>query len=360
MARWPELLGGRRAHQTETITEASETGASIAAATILDAFPEPLLLLDGLSMIASNAAARQLFGAYVDGEDVRLALRHPQASALLAGTREGPVAIGGLGNPDRRWEMSVSPLADGRRLVRLEDRSSAQAAERMRTDFVANASHELRTPLAALIGFIETLEDANGPDDAALRNRFLGIMGTEARRMQRLIDDLMSLSRIEADRFVAPRETIDLAALTRVACAEIEGGGKAGGRVRCAIEAGQAMVHGDRAQLLQLLHNVIGNALKYGRAESPVRVSVTIVEGSVVLSVRDEGDGIPAELIPRLTERFYRVDPGRSRALGGTGLGLAIVKHVVERHRGRIDITSIVGTGTTVTVTLPLAAPPQG
>lgn len=358
MARWPDLLGGRRAAQAETADAAPDVGGGIAPALLLDAFAEPLLMLDGLTVTASNAAARKLFGAYVDGEDVRLALRHPQASALLTGKREGPVAIGGLGNPDRRWEMTLSTLADGRRLVRLEDRSSAQASERMRTDFVANASHELRTPLAALIGFIETLEDANGPDEAPIRSRFLNIMGTEARRMQRLIDDLMSLSRIEADRFVVPRETIDLVALTKVACAEIEGGGKAGGRVRCTIQAQQANVHGDRAQLLQLLHNVIGNALKYGRAESSVAVTVAVAEGNVVLAVRDEGEGIPAELIPRLTERFYRVDPGRSRSLGGTGLGLAIVKHVVERHRGRLDIASIVGTGTTVTITLPLAAMP--
>lgn len=358
MARWPDLLGGRRSHQTDTAGPAPEANHAAETTALLDVFPEPLLLLNGLAVIASNAAARKLFGAYVDGEDVRLALRHPQASALLTGKREGPVMIGGLGNPDRRWEMTLSPLADGRRMVRLQDRSSAQAAERMRTDFVANASHELRTPLAALIGFIETLEDANGPNDAPIRARFLGIMGAEARRMQRLIDDLMSLSRIEADRFVVPRETIDLVALTRVACAEIEGGGKAAGRVRATIEIEQANVHGDRAQLLQLLHNVIGNALKYGRAESPVMVSVTLAEGNVVLTVRDEGEGIPSELIPRLTERFYRVDPGRSRALGGTGLGLAIVKHVVERHRGRLDIASVVGTGTTVTISLPLTAIP--
>lgn len=359
MPRWKDLLRSRRPSAAQKATvPANEIPANADAGTLLDGFPEPLLLLDGLIVASANSAARQLFGAYVDGEDVRLALRHPQASALLAGTREGPVAIGGLGNPDRRWEMTVNPLADGRRLVRLEDRSSAQATERMRTDFVANASHELRTPLAALIGFIETLEDANGVDEAPIRARFLGIMGAEARRMQRLIDDLMSLSRIEADRFVAPRETLDLAALTRIACAEIEGGGKAVGRLHCAIDAPLAMVHGDRAQLLQLLHNVIGNALKYARPNSPVEVALSIADANAVLTVRDEGEGIPAELIPRLTERFYRVDPGRSRALGGTGLGLAIVKHVVERHRGRLDIASVIGTGTTVTVALPLAILP--
>lgn len=357
MARWPELLGKRRRRPSKG--ERAETQPpvpeAVAAGTLLDGLPEPLMLLDGLVVVAANGPARALFGAYVVGEDARLALRHPQASALLAGTREGSVAIGGLGNPDRRWEMNLSPLADGRRLVRLEDRSSAQAAERMRTDFVANASHELRTPLAALIGFIETLEDANGPEEAPIRSRFLGIMNAEARRMQRLIDDLMSLSRIEADRFVAPRETIDLASLTRVACAEIEGGGNANGRLRCTIDVPSATVHGDRAQLLQLLHNIIGNALKYARPATVVAVSVSRAEGAVQLVVRDEGDGIPAELIPRLTERFYRVDPGRSRALGGTGLGLAIVKHVVERHRGRLDIASMIGVGTTMTVTFPSA-----
>ncbi|MDO6415086.1 ATP-binding protein [Sphingomonas sp. BIUV-7] len=358
MARWPELIGRRRAARNESADALPPGAAASDAAVLLDVFPEPLLLLDGVIVLVANDAARQLFGAYLDGEDVRLAIRHPQATALLSGTREGPVAIGGLGNPDRRWEMAVTTLADGRRLVRLEDRSSAQAGERMRTDFVANASHELRTPLSALIGFIETLEDANGADEGPIRARFLGIMGTEARRMQHLIDDLMSLSRIEADRFVAPRDAIDLAALARIACAEIEGGGKAGGRIRCTLEAPQAMVHGDRAQLLQLLHNVIGNALKYGRPGSEVAVSVATADGNVIVAVRDEGEGIPAELIPRLTERFYRVDPGRSRSLGGTGLGLAIVKHVVERHRGRLDITSVVGTGTTLTVTLPLALIP--
>lgn len=355
MARWTELLGRRTSNDQAGDSAAPEGG--IDPATLLDAFPEPLLLLDGLVVTATNAAARELFGTYLDGEDARLALRHPQATALLTGAGSGPAAIGGLGNPDRRWEMTLTRLADGRRLARLEDRSSAHAAEKMRTDFVANASHELRTPLAALIGFIETLEDANGPDDAAVRTRFLSIMGTEARRMQRLIDDLMSLSRIEADRYVAPRETIDLVALTRQACAEIEGGGKAGGRIQATMEASAAIVHGDRAQLLQLLHNIIGNALKYGRPGGAVFVTVAERDSSAVLTVRDEGDGIPIEHIPRLTERFYRVDPGRSRSLGGTGLGLAIVKHVVERHRGRMDIASALGVGTTVTIALPLVTP---
>ena len=356
MARWTELLGRRASNEQAASTDEPESGTD--AAILLDAFPEPLLLLEGLVVVATNTAARDLFGAYLDGEDARMALRHPQATALLTGAGSGPAAIGGLGNPDRRWEMTLSRLADGRRLVRLEDRSSAHAAEKMRTDFVANASHELRTPLAALIGFIETLEDANGPDDAAIRSRFLSIMDTEARRMQRLIDDLMSLSRIEADRYVAPRETIDLVALARVAYAEIEAGGKAGNRIQATMAASTAIVHGDRAQLLQLLHNIIGNALKYGRAGGGVFVSVAVRDGSAQLSVRDEGDGIPIEHIPRLTERFYRVDPGRSRSLGGTGLGLAIVKHVVERHRGRLDITSTLGAGTTVNITIPLVPTP--
>ena len=358
---WPRWMA-RRAQRPASLPPpaAAEPPAPArpSATMLLDAFEEPLLLLDGTTVIHANAAARALLGDYVDGEDLRLAIRQPDAAALIGGRGEGSALISGLGGHERRWEISVRAIADGSRLVRLTDRSAAHAAERMRTDFVANASHELRTPLAALIGFIETLDEANGPDDSAVRARFLAIMAGEARRMQRLIDDLMSLSRIEADRFVTPRERIDLTRLVRAACAEIEAGGKTSGRIALAAEGGQAAVLGDRAQLSQLVHNIVGNALKYARDGTPVHVTLGAGDGTVRLTVADEGDGIPAEHLPRLTERFYRVDPGRSRALGGTGLGLAIVKHIVERHRGSLEIASTVGVGTTVTVTLPLAAPP--
>ncbi len=327
-------------------------------ATLLDAIDEPTLIVAGGLITHANPPARALLGAHVVDEDVRLVLRQPAAAALIAGRDDGPVELTGIDGHERHWLLSARAIDAGTRLFRLADRSAARAAERMRVDFVANASHELRTPLAALIGFIETLEDANTPADAAVRLRFLGIMAGEARRMQRLIDDLMSLSRIEADRYSPPRELVDFGALLRECGAEVRAGTSEGERLRIEPVAPEMIVAGDRGQLSQLLHNVIGNALKYGRAGTPVRVELAAGDAGIVrLSVADEGDGIAPEHLPRLTERFYRVDPGRSRAIGGTGLGLAIVKHIVERHRGRLDIASVVGRGTTLTVELPLAPP---
>ncbi|HWU96463.1 MAG TPA: ATP-binding protein, partial [Sphingomonas sp.] len=245
-------------------------------------------------------------------------------------------------------------LEDGRRIVHLVDRTGSYATERIRVDFVANASHELRTPLASLLGYVETLEDGAG-EDPGLRERFLKIMHGEARRMQRLIDDLISLSRIEAEKYRAPDNPVALGELIDEVCLELSGVPRAADVVTEIAEV--TPVRGDASQLSQLLHNVIGNAMKYGREGTPILVSLVPEGDSMVrLSVTDQGDGIPPEHLPRLTERFYRVDPGRSRTIGGTGLGLSIVKHIVERHRGRFDIASVVGKGTTVSVLLPLAA----
>jgi two-component system phosphate regulon sensor histidine kinase PhoR len=323
--------------------------------SLIEALADPLLVLDGFHISHANRAARALLGEHIVGDYVRLALRHPAAGPVLSGDEDGPVTLTGLGGHERLWELSAGTIAPGKRLVRLTDRSAQRAAEQMRVDFVANASHELRTPLSSLIGFIETLEEANGPEDADTRLRFLSIMEGEARRMQRLIDDLMSLSRIEADRYFPPKDRIDLAPVLREVADEFAGR-RDGGRLDIGSPA-HATVIGDRGQLHQLIHNVISNAFKYGREGSPVRAALETVHGSVLLIVTDEGDGIAAEHLPRLTERFYRADPGRSRAIGGTGLGLAIVKHIVERHRGRLDIASTVGVGTVVTVDLPLAPP---
>ena len=318
---------------------------------IIDAIDDPLLIVAGRHVTHANAAARAILGAHIVGEDARVALRHPAAADRLISSKpdERPIELVGVGERDRRWELRVHVLGPDVRLVRLADRTGTYAAERMRVDFVANASHELRTPLAAILGLIETLEDANGPDDEAVRARFLKIMLGEARRMQRLIDDLLSLSRIEAE---------DRIALDQLA-AEVADACRAGAPVppKILVEAAQDLppAAGDRAQLSQLLHNLVGNALKYGRPGGPVRIRIGAApHNMLMLAVADEGDGISAEHLPRLTERFYRVDPGRSRAGGGTGLGLAIVKHIVERHRGRLDIASERGIGTTVTVTLPL------
>ena len=326
-------------------------------APILDAVAEPVLLIADGTVALANRAARALLGAHIVGEDARVAIRHPAATERLAAAAPdaSPVELVGLGPLDQRWAMRVATVGGGRRLVHLSDRTDVHAAEQMRVDFVANASHELRTPLSAVLGFIETLEEAG--DEPEVRARFLGIMGAEAQRMQRLVEDLISLSRIEAEKYRSPADPIDLAALIEEVQAELAGTGARAGDLVVTAEPGVPLVTGDRVQLSQMLHNLIGNALKYGRAGTPVSVTLGREGGLVRLAVVDQGEGIAAEHLPRLTERFYRVDAGRSRSLGGTGLGLAIVKHIVERHRGRLGIVSRAGVGTTVTVTLPPRAP---
>jgi two-component system phosphate regulon sensor histidine kinase PhoR len=274
-----------------------------------------------------------------------------------AGTEPVRMELVGIGATDQSWLLRIAPLSATHQLVLLSDQSALQAAERMRVDFVANASHELRTPLAGILGFIETLKDGEAGSDTATRERFLSIMEGEARRMQRLIDDLISLSRIEADKFRLPDRTVDLAALVRETAGIFHANGSARARdLTVAPDLADAQIRGDDAQISQLLHNLISNALKYGRPGTPVTVAIRPEgAGTVRLTVTDEGDGIAPDHLPRLTERFYRIDSSRSRAIGGTGLGLAIVKHIVERHRGRLQIDSAVGKGTTVSVILPLA-----
>jgi two-component system phosphate regulon sensor histidine kinase PhoR len=304
----------------------------------------------------ANRAARALLGQHILGEDVRLAIRHPAAAERLLdpaeGASDGPIHLVGLGARDQRWEMRVRDAGE-RRIVHLTDRTGSYAADKMRVDFVANASHELRTPLASLLGYVETLRDDEV--DAATRGRFLKIMHDEAWRMQRLIEDLISLSRIEAEKYRAPDESVDLAGLIGEVRDELAASadGRAGD-ITLDLED-LPPVRADRAQLSQVLHNIVGNAMKYGREGTPVTIRLRPSGDAMAqLTVSDEGDGIAPDHIPRLTERFYRVDSGRSRAVGGTGLGLAIVKHIVERHRGRMDIVSSLGKGTSVIILLPI------
>ncbi|MBV2148572.1 PAS domain-containing protein [Sphingobium sp. AS12] len=332
-------------------------------ASLLEGISDPLMLVERGRIARANRAAQRLLGAHIEGDDARIAIRHPAAAERLASL--APLAepfmieLVGLGTREQRWQMRVAPVgavADMRRLVHLVDHSGTHAAERMRVDFVANASHELRTPLAGILGFIETLADPELGKDDETRQRFLKIMDGEARRMQRLVDDLISLSRIEAEKYRAPDASVDLGELVAEAVNVFRSShGERGREVEMEVSPGRQAVQGDRAQLSQLLHNLIGNSVKYGRPGTPIRV--TLSEGGsrmCRLSVADEGEGIGPDHLPRLTERFYRVDSGRSRAMGGTGLGLAIVKHIVERHRGRLDVASVLGKGTTVTVLLPL------
>lgn len=324
---------------------------------------EPLLIVANEKVVRANRTALRLLGRHIVGEDVRIAIRHPAAAERLtnpeAAATGGSISLVGLGQREQRWEMRTALLSKRRIIVHLIDRTGSHAAERMRVDFVANASHELRTPLAAILGFIETLGDPNAGGDQELRDRFLKIMFDEARRMQRLVDDLMSLSRIEAEKYELPDSPVDLGDLVReVEQIFHERHGKRGQDVTSRVEPGLPSINGDSAQLSQLLHNLVSNSAKYGRPDTPITISLARGSGSMVtLSVSDESEGIHPDHIPRLTERFYRVDSGRSRAMGGTGLGLAIVKHIVERHRGRMDISSTLGKGTTISIHLPPADP---
>jgi len=324
----------------------------------LDAIVEPVLLIEKGRVILANDAARGLLGGHIVGEDARVAIRHPAAAERLL-ARDGvtdpdhPISLVGLGSLEQRWEMRIADTSSGQRIVHLIDQTAHDVAERMRVDFVANASHELRTPLASILGFIETLSDEAG-EDAEIRARFLKVMFDEARRMQRLVEDLISLSRIEADKYRQPAQPVDMSDLVEHVWDEfLDSGSPRADDIACEVAPDLPPIAGDRAQLSQMLHNLIGNAMKYGRAETPVRVTLDRDGAMLKLAVVDRGEGIAASHIPRLTERFYRVDSGRSRSIGGTGLGLAIVKHIVERHRGKLEIASEVGVGTTFTVRLP-------
>ena len=317
---------------------------------IFDALADPLLLIAGSSVTFANAAAKALLGPHIVGQDVRTGLRHPAITALLADEAATGIAeINGVGNAGQIWEIRVERATQGRRLVHMVDRTARHSAERARVDFVANASHELRTPLATLLGYIETLrDDAEAGNDPTTRARFLGIMDAQAKRMQNLVSDLISLSRIEAEKHAFPDHDVDLAALVTLSVEERHQ------NVALDVPAGIMTVKGDAVQLSQLIHNLIDNAIKYGGDKEPVRVSLArSLEDAITLAVSDKGDGIAPDHIPRLTERFYRVDAGRSQSAGGTGLGLSIVKHIAEHHRAKLSIDSKLGEGTTVTVQFP-------
>lgn len=310
----------------------------------------PLILVTGDRIALANQPAQALLGAHIVGQDVRLAIRHPLAVALVAGGQGGAVSIPGLSTPTSVWEMSARLLGDEWRLIELRDCSAQSDVSRAHTDFVANASHELRTPLAAILGYVETLIEPQAGGDSATRTRFLGIVEREARRLQQLVEDLMSLSRIEAIKHERPDEIVDLAALARqvVTDVNIAHDGKSCANVLTCPEP--AFMTGDAGQLSQLIRNLVDNGIRHGGSDEPVGVGVTVEGGSVRLIVTDSGAGIAPEHLPRLTERFYRVDASRSRDAGGTGLGLAIVKHIVERHRGQLDIESEPGRGTSVRI----------
>ncbi|MFA7262841.1 MAG: ATP-binding protein [Caulobacter sp.] len=368
-------------------------------AAVVEAFEDPVMVVAagapgetaGHRLVFANLAARTLFR--IQRQDARLitAIRNPQVVELvdeaLIGRIAGHAAFAGGGAHDRTWTAAARPLAgaDGRgrlALLVLRDQTDLRRAERMRADFLANASHELRTPLASLSGFIETLR---GParDDAEAREKFLGIMQTQAERMARLIDDLMSLSRIELNEHIAPQGRVDLAlAVTDVADALTPV--LRDRRVRIdwtPPPAGAATIEGDRDQIIQVVQNLIDNAVKYSPRDGVIHVEVSAPASGdkppprdpeaarlallapdhrpgelyALLRVSDSGPGMPRDALPRLTERFYRVEGQKSGDRSGTGLGLAIVKHIVNRHRGGVSVESAEGRGATFSVWLPLA-----
>jgi two-component system, OmpR family, phosphate regulon sensor histidine kinase PhoR len=348
-----------------------------AVSAIVSGMPDPAVLLDRAGrVIHLNAAAAQLAPALRKNELAQFALRSPEIISALReaiATTESRRATYLDHVPVDRWmELIITPVpvptlfggTDKCMLMTFHDQTPLRRVEEMRADFVANASHELRTPLAALSGFIDTLQ---GPakEDAKARERFLGIMHTQATRMARLIDDLLSLSRVELSAHVRPDTLVDIVPIIR----QVADGLELLARERhVAIDIDlpgtPVSIAGDREELLRLFENLIENALKYGASGGKVIVSLTsAVSGEGVpevrVTVRDFGPGIAPEHLPRLTERFYRVDVGDSRAQGGTGLGLSLVKHIVNRHRGRLLIESVPKNGATFTACFPQARAPS-
>jgi two-component system, OmpR family, phosphate regulon sensor histidine kinase PhoR len=338
------------------------------AAQLVEAMPEPAVIVgpDGRATVANKPALDLLPGLRM-GEPFVLALRAPDvvdAWRRVTASGEAETVQWSERVPvERLFDVSVAPLSshDGEvvaTLLTLRDLTELRRVERMRVDFIANASHELRTPLASLLGFIETLQ-GSARDDAKARDRFLAIMREQGRRMARLIEDLLSLSRIEQKQHVRPETVVDLAQTVRTVVDSLSPmAAELGVEIR--LSAGQpALVTGDRDELVRVAENLIENAIKYGvRPESEnagvVEVAVAASEKDATLSVRDYGYGIAPEHLPRLTERFYRVDAGQSRAKNGTGLGLAIVKHILTRHRGKLTITSRINHGSHFVAAVPL------
>ena len=382
----------------QSVESAAAEPNSLAFAALVDSLPDPVMVIwaqdledaSDRRIVFANLAARELLRISAPGGPLVSAIRHPQVleavDESLFGALNGGAAYETGGAQDRFWRVLTRPLApagDGARLALLviRDETDSRRNERMRADFLANASHELRTPLASLTGFIETLR-GHARDDPQARDRFLGVMAAQAGRMARLIDDLMSLSRIELNEHIAPAGRVDVALVARdvidaLAPLAAETGVRLDTRLA---ELGKAMINGDRDQMLQVAQNLIDNALKFSPTGASIEIDVIddasaetalastrpgaarlsllnpdLVGGErfVILRVADHGRGIAREHMPRLSERFYRVEGQKSGERLGTGLGLAIVKHIINRHRGGLAIESLEGQGATFTAYLP-------
>jgi len=364
--------GGPAADTPAAVTPAIRLGDPLLE-MVIAGIADPVVALDQDGrVLALNAPAATVAPALRRGDPVSIALRMPELVAAIRAAATGGgaqrVEFTERVPVDRWYEAIVIPVARASRhlagvpellLITFRDLTPLRQVEEMRADFVANASHELRTPLAALSGFIETLQ---GParNDAEAQKRFLPIMQAQANRMARLIDDLLSLSRIELNAHRRPATPLDVVPLVRQVVDGLQTLARDRGvAIKIAAPAEPQLVLGDRDELLRVFENLIENALKYGA--SGKRVDITVTTGKAEdgapelrVAVRDYGPGIAPEHLPRLTERFYRVDVTESRAQGGTGLGLALAKHILNRHRGRLSIASTPGAGATFTAHLPL------
>ena len=345
-------------------------------AAILEALPDPAIVLEGNGFVKQfNARAIHLFDGIKVGQHISAAIRSPEVLDAISRAPGGPpltVRLVQRVPVERQLDVTIAPLStsiqeasDLPLLLVLRDLTERERISQMRSDFIANASHELKTPLASLSGFIETLQ---GPakEDSEARGRFLTIMARQAERMTRLINDLLSLSRVEMSAHLPPSGEVDMAETAGYVAATVEPIARES-NMTVAIEGCDqpAWVRGERDELIQVLQNLIHNALKYGRDGGVVTIRLTRTSlpdrrtGAIAVAVVDDGPGIPAEHLPRLTERFYRVDVATSRERGGTGLGLAIVKHVVNKHRGRLTIESREGEGSIFTIILPECLSPE-
>ncbi|MEL6364703.1 MAG: ATP-binding protein [Pseudomonadota bacterium] len=353
---------------------------------VVATLPDPVLLLDETGRVElANPAAASFFGADAEDRHLSAVLRAPSVLSALEEVREGApshsVEFATSGASERHCRAFVAIVGDGdrrRSLLVIRDLTAEKRLERMREDFVASASHELRTPLASMQGFIETLR-GNARDDADARERFLQIMQDQAERMGRLINDLMSLSRIELDENVPPTDRVDLGGVVQDVLAGL---GPIAKDCDCSFTfdppAAPLFIVGDRDQVIQVVQNLVDNAMRYAGEAGPIDLRIgfgaspTLFEGAsayrfgdsveqlsarynrpteqiAYVQVRDHGDGVERSALPRLTERFYRVDVQQSRQRGGTGLGLAIVKHVLNRHRGGLHVETAAGAGTAFT-----------
>jgi two-component system, OmpR family, phosphate regulon sensor histidine kinase PhoR len=327
--------------------------------SLVDALPDPSLVIGEEGVIhAGNRNAIGVFEGDVVGKHLTAILRVPSilqaVNDAILQSKSARVQYLVRTPVQRSYDVHISPLGVGLALVMLRDLTYEEQIERMRSDFVANASHELRTPLASLAGFIETMQGAAKNDEKA-KDEFLKLMKAQADRMAQLIDDLLSLSRIEISEHVPPKGLTDLTMITNQACHLLA---RVAAELKCELQINLPSplpVIGDANQLSQVVHNLIENAIKYAGVGKAVEIHGRIEHHSAILSVRDHGPGIAAHHVPRLTERFYRVSVQDSRNRGGTGLGLAIAKHILNRHRGKLLIESELGKGSTFSVQLPLA-----